>query len=433
MSSVAFITQGCKLNQYETQAMRELFSNHGYSIVDEDEEADIYVINTCTVTHTADRKARQVIRRTIRQNPDTFIVVTGCYVNRDSETISQLDGVDLTLPNREKHRIVEYLANTDACSIESARDTRFNFEIGNFADQTRAFIKVQDGCNSFCSYCIIPYVRGRSVSRSIESIVDEAKRLSGNGYKEIVLTGIHLMAYGEDLSADMNIADVIETIEEIDEIQRIRLSSIEPMNITDEIISRFVTFEKLAPHFHISLQSGSDAILHRMRRDYTTVQYAELVDKIRKLFPDVGITSDVMVGFPGETDKHFSETCKFIEAMKFSQLHVFRYSAREGTAAADFTDEVSPKIAKERSQIVRDLGEKLYKDFRRKMLGKKMQVLVEDSREGKRNWLAGFTGNYIRTILDLSQNFANKIITVRLIELEDDFVVAEPLDYKRPS
>lgn len=426
MLSVTFITQGCKVNQYETQAMRELLLNHGYRVVDENENADVYVINTCTVTHTSDRKARQIIRRAIRQNSDAFIVVTGCYANGDSDAISQIDGVDLILPNRDKARILEYLKDPDSHLTEFKKDTRFDLEIENFAGQTRAFIKVQDGCNSFCSYCIIPYVRGRSVSRPIESIVNEARKLSANGYSEIVLTGIHLMMYGDELSDNTSIADVIEAIEPIDRIKRIRLSSIEPMNITDEIIDRLVTFEKLAPHFHISLQSGSDEILRRMRREYTTEQYAKLVDKIRMLFPNVGITSDIMVGFPGEKDKHFDETCKFIEAMKFGQLHVFRYSPRTGTAAANFSEQVSPKIAKERSQIVRELGKKLYKDFRRKMLGKKMKVLVEDSREGKRNWLAGFTGNYIRTILDLPQCSVNKMILVKLTELEDDLVVAEP-------
>lgn len=428
MLSVDFITQGCKVNQYETQAMCELLSNHGYHVVDESEEADIYVINTCTVTHTADRKARQIIRRTIRENPDAFVVVTGCYVNRDSKIIKAIKGVDLTLPNSEKPRIIEYLENTELQTAESEIDIRFDFEIESFSEQTRAFIKVQDGCNSFCSYCIIPYVRGRLTSRPIENTVDEAKRLSANGYKEIVLTGIHLMAYGEELSDDINIADVIEAIESVDGIERIRLSSMEPMNITDEILHRFATFEKLAPHFHISLQSGSNEILRRMNRDYTTEQYAKLVNKIRELFPDVGITSDVMVGFPGETDEHFNETCNFIEAMKFSQLHVFRYSPRPSTPAAKFKDRVPSKIANKRSQIVRDLGKNLYIDFRRKMLGKEMQVLVEDSREGKQNWLAGFTGNYIRTLIELPESAVNEIVPVKLLSLEGELVVAEPLD-----
>jgi len=430
MLSVAFITQGCKVNQYETQAMRELFAEQGYNIVDE-KEADIYVINTCTVTHTTDQKARQIIRKIDRQNPNAFIIVTGCYANREPKTISQIDGVDLVLPNCEKSRIVDYLKNDDLINaeVESERDTRLDFHISRFSEQTRAFIKIQDGCDSFCSYCIIPYVRGRTISRSISDIVTEVKRLSKNGYKEVVLTGIHLLNYGKDFPEHINIVDVIDKIESIEGIERIRLSSIEPIDIKNEIVDQLANFDKLMPHFHISLQSGSDEILNLMRRRYTTKQYAALVNKIRVLLPKVGITSDIMVGFPGEEDRHFNETCQFIKAMEFSQLHVFRYSRRPGTLAADFRNQVPPKIAIKRSQIVRDIGSKLYTEFRQKMLGHKMKVLVEDCREGKENWLAGFTDNYIRTIVNIPENLINQIIPVKLIKIEDDLVVASQISY----
>ena len=424
MFKVAFITLGCKVNQYETQAMREIAHRGGYVVVPNGEQADVYVINTCTVTSISDRKARQTMRKIIRQNPRARVLVTGCYADRDREEIERIEGVDVVFGNRDKQHLAEYLQKLEEIAeIPTLKsDNHAALNITTFDNQTRALVKVQDGCDSFCSYCIVPHVRGRIKSRPSADIISEVARLAQNAYKEVVITGVHLGAYGKDIDMKYTLADVIERIHPIDGIERIRLSSIEPMDIPDDFIPRLAKLPKFAPHFHLPLQSGNDEILRRMNRRYTTAEYARLIEKVRGAFPDVGITTDIMVGFPSETEAQFKDTYNFIKAMKFSRLHVFRYSPREGTPAANYPNQIPARIAAERGYIIRELGYQLAGEFRLTMLGREMAVLIEDSREGKSNLLAGFTGNYIRVLVDVSDDMINKMIRVRLGEIEGEFV-----------
>ena len=446
MPTIAFITLGCKVNQYDTQVMREIARQSGYEVVSESETADIYVVNTCTVTHASDRKARRTIRKTKRLHPNAKILVTGCYADSDSKKIEEIEGVTLVFGNREKKCLVEYLRrlgeldNNDFSTsyppfhggIPPAPFTKGG-GITTFDGQTRALVKIQDGCNTFCTYCIVPYVRGRMASRPIDDIIQEVEALAQNGYKEIVITGVHLGAYGKDINNSVTIADVLDQIHPIDGIERIRLSSIEPMDMfatlsglrskpPDDLIERVAQLPKCAPHFHLPLQSGNNEILKRMGRRYTVEEYARLVEKLRATFPDVGITTDIMVGFPSETDAQFNDTYNFINKIAFSRLHVFRYSPRRGTPAVRYPGRIPQDVSAARSEAVRELGHRLAKEFHTKMLGKVMKVLVEDSREGKDNLLAGFTGNYIRVLVDVPNTMINRMIQVRLIELEDGFV-----------
>ena len=430
MPTIAFITLGCKVNQYDTQVMREIARQSGYEVVSESESTDIYIVNTCTVTHISDRKARHTIRKIIREHPDAKILVTGCYADRDRKKIEEIEGVTLVFGNQEKKRLTEYLQKFSAFSgnvsaLPSIRIPPFHSGITTFDGQTRALVKIQDGCNTFCTYCIVPYVRGQITSRPIYDIVREVEALAQNGYKEVVITGVHLGAYGKDINNSITIADVLEGIHPINGIERIRLSSIEPMDIPDDLIERLAQLPKFAPHFHLPLQSGNNEILKRMGRRYTVEEYARLVEKLRAAFPDVGITTDIMVGFPGETDAQFNDTYDFIKKTAFSRLHVFRYSPRKGTPAARYPGRIPPEIAIARSEAVRELGYRLAEEFHTKMLGKVMEVLVEDSREGKDNLLSGFTGNYIRVLIDAPDTMINRMLQVRLIELEDEFVKAE--------
>ncbi len=436
MPTAALITLGCKVNQYDTQAMQEVMLRNGYTIVTEKDAADIYIINTCTVTNVADQKARQVIRRAVRKNPDAKVLVTGCYAENDREAIEGIPGVSLVFGNREKADLQKYLArlhesNSYRLQIQPSRHdairehANFSMSLSTAGKQTRALIKVQDGCSAFCTYCIIPYVRGRMTSRPLRDIVKEAEQIAANGYKEIVITGVHLGAYGLDIGRRTTIADILERVHPIDGIERIRFSSIEAMNFPDDLVGRMAALSKCMPHFHLPLQSGSDKILRQMRRRYTTGGFAYLVEKLRAAFPDVGLTTDVMVGFPGETDADFEDSLRFVEAIGFSQLHVFRYSPRRGTPAADYADQIPPHISVERSKAMIALGKRLGLEFRRRMLGKTMEVLVEDSREGKDGKLAGFTGNYLRVLMDLPNLAINQTLPVKLMDLEGKFIQAE--------
>jgi len=458
MLTITFITLGCKVNQYDTQVMREIAQQSGYKVVSESEAADIYVINTCTVTHTSDQKARQTIRKTIREHPNAQTIVTGCYADSNRKSIEAIEGVTLVFGNNEKKRLNEYLQKLDefgnntslpqeslavqvsGCPVVRLSDSSegprsnedvlyvpFHTGITTFDGQTRALVKIQDGCNTFCTYCIVPYVRGRMTSRPVDDIVHEVETLARNGYKEVVITGVHLGAYGKDINNSVNIANVLEQIHPIDGIERIRLSSIEPMDVPDDLIDRMAQLPKCASHFHLPLQSGSNEILKRMGRKYTVEEYAHLVEKLRAAFPNVGVTTDIMVGFPSETKEQFKETYDFIKEMAFSRLHVFRYSPRKGTPAAGYPEQIPSDIAAARSEAVRKLGHQLAKEFHLKMLGKVMEVLVEDSREGKNNLFAGFTGNYIRVLMDVPKTMINEMIRVKLTEIEDGFVRGNPI------
>ena len=457
MKTVKLITMGCKVNQYDTQSMQETLLHNGYAVVEDTPRADLYVINTCTVTNTADRKARQVIRRALRENPDAKVLVTGCYAESDRGAIEQISGVTLVFGNREKADFQTYLDALDAEMLPGERKAgarpspsaskvsgktllsvhpvqhdavrehaRFSSGVSSAGKRTRALIKVQDGCSAFCTYCIIPYVRGRMTSRPLADIVEEARRIAENGIKEIVITGVHLGAYGLDTGRDKTIADILERIHEIEGIARIRFSSIEPMYFPDILAERMAALPKCMPHFHLPVQSGSDNVLQRMRRRYTTAQFAHLVEKLRTLFTDdVGMTTDIMVGFPGETDADFETSLRFVEKIGFSQLHVFRYSPRKGTPAATYEAQVPPHVSAARSRAMMQLGERLGTAFRRRMLGKRAELLVEDSREGKAQHLAGFTDNYLRVLVDTPNSSINHILRVKLTAMDGEFLYAQ--------
>ena len=450
MKTAKLITMGCKANQYDTQSMRETLQRNGYRLVDaemSEQQTDLYLINTCTVTNVADQKARQAIRRAIRQHPNAKVLVTGCYAESDRSAIEKIPGVTFVFGNREKADFQDYLDILNA-EMPSATETapptpnpllsiepvqhdpirehaRFSKGVSDAGKRTRALIKVQDGCSAFCTYCIIPYVRGRMTSRPLNDIADEAQRIADSGIKEVVITGVHLGAYGMDTGRDKDIADILEHIHDIEGIERIRFSSIEPMYFPDTLGARMAALPKCMPHFHLPLQAGSDAVLRQMRRRYTTAQFAHLVENLRRVFDDdVGITTDIMVGFPGETDEHFDESCQFVEEIGFSQLHVFRYSPRKGTPAATYPDQVSPHISAARSRAMIALGERLNTAFRQRMLGKQKEVLIEASREGENNRLAGFTDNYLRVLVDAPESAINQIQCVTLSSLEGDCIAA---------
>ena len=444
MPTAALITFGCKVNQYDTQSMQETVQRNGYTVVDENESADIYFINTCTVTHIADQKARQAIRRAIRKNPNAKVLVTGCYAESDREAIANIPGVSLVFGNREKANLQEYLDGIHADEVTEGdspllqikavqhdpirEHARFShMGVSGLTLRTRALIKIQDGCSAFCTYCIIPYVRGRMTSRPLDDVVEEAEQIAANGYKEVVITGVHMGTYGKDIRRKSTLVDILEQVHSIEGIERIRFSSIEPMNFPDDLVDRMVGLPKCMPHFHLPLQSGSDKILRRMRRQYTTAGYARLVEKLRLAFPEVAATTDVMVGFPGETDVDFEDSLQFVEEMGFSQLHVFRYSPRQGTAAAEYPNQTPPHVSAERSKAMIELGKGLRNKFRRRMLGKTLDVLVEDSKEGENRQLAGFTGNYLRVLLDCPNSAINRILSVKLLALDGDFIQGEVL------
>ncbi len=435
MKTAKLITMGCKVNQYDTQSMRETLLSNGYTVVDEAQPADLYLINTCTVTNAADQKARQTIRKAIRQNPNADIFVTGCYAESDRKTIEQIPGVTFVFGNREKADIQIYLDKLRAKSLlqiapiqhDAIREhARFSSGVSNAGKRTRALIKVQDGCSAFCTYCIIPYVRGRMTSRPLADIEEEAQRIAESGIKEIVITGVHLGAYGQDTGRDKNIADIIEHIHDIDGIERIRFSSIEPMYFPDILVERMSALPKCMPHFHLPIQSGSDRVLRSMQRRYTTQQFAQLVDKLRTQFTDdVGITTDIMVGFPGETNSDFHDSLQFVKKIGFSQLHVFRYSPRKGTPAASYPDQVPPHILSSRSSEMIQLGKELSTTFRQRMLGKYKRILVEDNKDGENQLLAGFTENYLRVLVDVPESAINHILKIKLTTLDSEYVYGE--------
>ena len=428
MPRAAFITLGCKVNQYDTQLMRESLQRQGFEIIPENDEADLYVINTCTVTNVSDRKARQLIRKVVRQHPEARIVVTGCYADSGREELIDLDGVSLVLGNAEKPQLASNLLQLEWASQQGAiqplddlaEHRRFAGGIHSFGGQTRAIVKVQDGCSAGCTYCIIPTVRGPISSRPIPDIVHEVERLAQNGYREIVITGVHLGAYGKDIRRVANLADVLESIHPIEGIERIRLSSIEPMDVPPAFIERVSRLPKCVPHFHLPIQSGSDTVLRRMRRRYTASKLRRIVGLLRDAYPDLGLTTDVMVGFPGESNDEFQQTYDLIAELRFSQLHVFRYSPRKGTPAAAYDEQVPPTVAAERSERVRTLGAQLMRRFEEAHLGQTMSVLIEDKREGRNKQLAGFTGNYLRVLTDAGEESVNQVVAVTLKAICDD-------------
>ena len=429
MKKAAFYTLGCKVNQYETEAMIESFENAGYEIVDYSEYADVYIINTCTVTNMGDRKSRHIIRRALEKNPNAFVAVAGCYSQMEPKEVLEIPGVSLVVGTNERSRIVELVEYAAAKGgkldlVEDIMEVR-EFEemfIRNYKSRTRAFLKIQEGCDQYCTYCIIPYARGHIRSRKPDSIIAEVRDLAGNGFKEVVLTGIHVASYGKDLG-NTSLIEIIERIHNIDGIERIRMSSVDPNAMTDEFIDRLRKLPKICRHFHLSLQSGCDETLKRMNRHYTTEEYKRAVGKLREVFADVAITTDLIVGFPGETEEEFQKTVDFINEISFSAMHVFKYSPRKGTPAAKYQNQVTPQVKDARSKLIISIAGKNEVKFKKSFIGKKMKVLYEQSIDEKNSVFEGLTENYIRVVSESQENLKGKIIEVTLLELKENYMI----------
>ena len=427
MKKVAFYTLGCKVNQYETEAMLELFEKEGYEKEETEDYADVYVINTCTVTHMSDRKSRQYIRRMKKKNPDAIIAVVGCYSQVSPEEILSIDEVNLVMGTNDRKKIVEEVKKIDASRKVSTVDDIMKvkafeeIEINKTNGKTRAFMKIQDGCDRYCSYCIIPYARGRVRSRDLESIVKEVENLASNGYKEVVLTGIHVASYGKDIKdSDIKLLDVIKQINDIEGIERIRLSSVEPILFTDEFVEAVSTMDKVCPHYHLSLQSGCDETLKRMKRRYTTEEYKAIVDRLRAAIPNVSITTDVIVGFPGETNEEFDKTYEFLKDIELTHMHVFKYSPRKGTPAATMENQVDPSTKHDRSEKLLQLNEENFNKFGQKMLDKEFNVLFEQ-KVGD-NKYEGLTENYVKVIVESDNDISEQILKVKIKDVKNEFL-----------
>ena len=427
MKKVAFYTLGCKVNQYETEAMLELFEKEGYEKAETEDYADVYVINTCTVTHMSDRKSRQYIRRMKKKNPDAIIAVVGCYSQVSPEEILSIDEVNLVMGTNDRKKIVEEVKKIDASRKVSTVDDIMKvkafeeIEINKTNGKTRAFMKIQDGCDRYCSYCIIPYARGRVRSRDLESIVKEVENLASNGYKEVVLTGIHVASYGKDIKdSDIKLLDVIKQINDIEGIERIRLSSVEPILFTDEFVEAVSTMDKVCPHYHLSLQSGCDETLKRKKRRYTTEEYKAIVDRLRAAIPNVSITTDVIVGFPGETNEEFDKTYEFLKDIELTHMHVFKYSPRKGTPAATMENQVDPSTKHDRSEKLLQLNEENFNKFGQKMLDKEFNVLFEQ-KVGD-NKYEGLTENYVKVIVESDNDISEQILKVKIKDVKNEFL-----------
>lgn len=427
MKTVAFITLGCKVNQYETNAMSQKLIEEGYKIVEHTQKADIYIINTCTVTNMSDRKSRQMIRRAKEINPEAIIIAVGCYVQVAKKEIENIKEIDLALGNEEKVDIVKYcneiIQKNKKEEIADVMQSRKFAEFGetSYTEKTRAVIKVQDGCDRFCSYCIIPYARGRVRSREPEHIIKEIKQIANEGIKEVVITGIHIASYGKDFKKDYKLIDLLEEINKIDGIERIRLGSIEPLLITEEFVQRLVKLEKICEQFHLSLQSGCDETLKRMNRRYTTQQFEEIVKRLRKAYDNVNLTTDIIVGFPGETEEEFAKTYKFLKKIKFYKMHIFKYSPRKGTRAEQMPQQIEPQLKEERSKKLIELSDKNEKEYNSEYVGKRVEVLWE---EQKNEIYKGHTKNYVLVEMKAkpSENKENVIESVQISQAYEHYV-----------
>lgn len=412
---------GCKVNAYETEAMQEMLEKAGYEIVPFKEGADVYVINTCTVTNIADRKSRQMLHRARKMNPDAVVVAAGCYVQAQDGK-GQDPCIDIVLGNNHKKDLVrildEYAAKrASAAEIEDISRTREyeSLHLTKPGDHTRAYIKVQDGCNQFCTYCIIPYARGRVRSRVMEDVLHEVRELAEGGYKEVVLTGIHLSSYGIDFDRERHLLELIRAVHEVDGIERIRLGSLEPGIITEEFARELSRIPEICPHFHLSLQSGCDATLKRMNRRYTSAEYAEKCRILREYFDDPALTTDVIVGFPGETEEEFRASYDFVDSIDFYETHIFKYSRRSGTKAAVMPDQVSEQVKAERSAVMIRLGERKRAAYEKRYVGREVEVLVEeDAVMDGRCVQVGHTKEYIKVALESNEDLKNRIVKMRI-------------------
>lgn len=447
MKKVALHNLGCKVNAYETEAMQELLEKHGYEIVPFQEGADVYIINTCTVTNMADRKSRQMLHKARKMNPDSIVVACGCYVQAKKDDIPE--GIDIVVGNNKKQNIVEILENYEKeknqdgqreTSDEQEKETETYQEIldinhekvyedlhlSTAAEHTRAYIKVQDGCNQFCSYCIIPFARGRVRSRNSEDVIREVKRLAEHGFREIVLTGIHLSSYGVDTGD--NLLHLIREVHNVEGIERIRLGSLEPRIVTDGFAAALAGLPKICPHFHLSLQSGCDATLQRMNRRYDTREYEEGCQILRKYFDHPAITTDVIVGFPGETEEEFAVTKEYLKRIHFYEMHIFQYSKREGTKAAVMEHQVPEPVKKERSNILLALEKKMSEEFREYYVGKQVTALMEEAYEFEgETYFTGYTKEYVKIAVKSAADLSNQFVkgTIRGRLTDDIYLMVE--------
>ena len=429
MKKVSFYTLGCKVNQYETNGMIQKFKEAGYEIVDMNNDiSDICVVNTCTVTNISDRKSRHILRKVKDKNKNAVIVATGCHAQVSKTELEEMPEIDIVLGNTEKSDIVKYVEEfiNDKEKIVEIDDIGMQKEFSEmgqitYTEKTRAVIKVQDGCNQFCSYCIIPYARGRVRSRKSEEIIKEIEKIAQKGIKEVVITGIHISSYGRDFNNENGLIELLENLNDIDGIQRIRLGSLEPKIITEEFVQRLTKLDKMCHHFHLSLQSGCDETLKRMNRKYTTQEFREIVQRLRKYYDDVILTTDVIVGFPGETEEEFNKTFEFLKEIKFYKMHVFPYSKRKGTRAAEMKEQVDGNIKEQRSKILITLSNENQKEYNVSLIGKNVEVLFED-KDGE--YYKGHTQNYILVKYKTNEILDNTLRDVEITNAYTEYVEA---------
>lgn len=429
MKRIASYALGCKVNQYESEAIAELFAEKGYEVVSVEDTADIYVINTCTVTNFGDKKSRQLIRKVKRQNPQAVVAVVGCYAQTAPEEMKAVEGVNLVIGTKDKGKIVElveqYHPEEGVCSYvtDIMHERVFEpLEIKKLANRTRAYLKIQDGCSQFCSYCIIPYARGPIRSREPEDVLAEVRRLADNGFREVVLAGIHVASYGKDLKTT-SLLDIIRQVHAVEGIDRIRFSSIEPNVVTEEFAAAMAELPKVCDHFHLSLQSGCDKTLKEMNRKYDTAKYRQAVALLKKYLPDVAVTTDIIVGFPGETEEDFRQSADFAREMGFSKIHVFPYSPKRGTPAAERKDQLPNSVKQERSHALIAVGEELAESFLRAHAGKEMPVLFE--RAVEEGVYEGHTTNYMKVHAKSGKDLSNQIVPVRILSWEGETALGE--------
>lgn len=418
---VAFVSLGCKVNQYETNAMSQEFIEAGYDVVDFNDVADIYIVNTCTVTNMADRKSRQMLRRVKEINPKSVLVACGCYAQVGKEELEKIEDIDLIIGNNEKKNIVELVEDYQRELVDGSnyfvsdvmhQKDYVEFGTTTYTEKTRAVVKIQDGCDRFCSYCIIPYARGRVRSRKIENIIAEVEQIVDNGIKEVVITGIHIASYGKDFNYEITLIDLLEALNKIDGLKRIRLGSIEPTIITEEFVNRLANLEKICDHFHLSLQSGCDETLKRMNRRYTTQEFEDGTKLLREKFPNASLTTDIIVGFPGETEAEFNSTYEFLEKIAFYKMHIFKYSQRKGTKAAVMENQIDGAVKEKRSKKLIELSDKNEEEYNLEYIGKVVEVLIEE-KDGE--FYKGHTKNYIEVWVK-GENLENKIVNVKISE-----------------
>lgn len=432
MKKVALHNLGCKVNSYEIDVMQQMLQKNGYEIVDFEQKADVYIVNTCSVTSIADRKSRQMLHKAKKNNPDSIVVAVGCYVQTGTEAILKDEGIDLAIGNNKKKDLVEILKqflkekgmhtedktlhDTTIIDINHTKEYE-EMTLEQTAEHTRAYIKIQDGCNQFCTYCIIPYARGRVRSRKKEDIIEEIKGLVARGYKEVVLTGIHISSYGTDFG-QAGLLDLVQSLQEIDGLHRIRLGSLEPRIVTEEFATELAKLSKVCPHFHLSLQSGALNTLKRMNRHYTPGEYLKGVEELRAAFQNPAITTDVIVGFPGETQEEFEETREFLEKIKLYEMHIFKYSIRKGTIAAKMPDQIPDGVKAERSDILLEMEERQSREYRENYIGKEVSVLFEEEKTilGE-NYQIGHTPQYMKVAYKTTENLSNQIKTGKVTKL----------------